>query len=55
MITTLVRCGQCNILGIVNIGLDQETMDLETMDLEKPAAMVHEIKGYHDYCGAGIP
>ena len=45
----LVRCGQCNILGIVNIGLDQETMDLE-----KLATMVQEIKGHHDYYGVGI-
>jgi len=42
----LVRCGQCNILGVVNIGVDEETLDLE-----KLGVIVQEIKGYHDYSG----
>jgi len=42
----LVRCGHCNILGVVNIGVDEETLDLE-----KLAAIVQEIKGYHDCSG----
>ena len=44
----ILRCGQCDILGIVNIGLD-----LETTDLTKLATKVEEIKGYHDCLGAG--
>jgi hypothetical protein len=43
----LVRTGQSNILGVVNIGLDQETMEIE-----KLATLVQDIKGHHDYCGA---
>jgi|GEM_PF-1875742 len=42
----LVRCGRSNVLGVVNIGVDEETLDLE-----KLAAIVQEIKGYHDYSG----
>ena len=45
----LVRTGQSNILGVVNVGLNQETMELE-----KLATLVQEIKGYHDYYGAGV-
>ena len=45
----LVRCGQSNILGIVNIGLDPETMDLK-----KLASVVQEIKAYHDCYGVEI-
>jgi len=44
----LVRTGQSNILGVVNVGLD-----LETMEIEKLATLVQDIKGHHDYCGAG--
>ena len=44
----LVRTGQSNILGVVNVGLDQETIEIE-----KLATLVHDIKGHHDYCGAG--
>jgi hypothetical protein len=44
----LVRTGQSNILGVVNVGLDHETMEIE-----KLAALVQDIKGHHDYCGAG--
>lgn len=43
----LVRTGQSNILGVVNVGLDQETMELE-----KLATLVQDIKGHHDYYGA---
>jgi hypothetical protein len=32
----------------MNVGLDQETMELD-----KVAAMVQDIKGSHDYYGAG--
>ena len=45
----LVRCGQCNILGVVNIAVDEETADLE-----KLAAIVQEIKGFHDCSGTRI-
>jgi len=45
----LVRCGQCNILGVVNIAVDEETSDLE-----KLAAIVQEIKGFHDSSGTRI-
>jgi hypothetical protein len=45
----ILRCGQCNILGIVNVGLD-----LQTKDLTNLASMVQEIKGHHDCCGVGI-
>jgi len=45
----LVRTGQSNILGVVNIGLDQETMEIE-----KLAALVQAIKGHHDYYGADV-
>jgi len=45
----IVRCGQCDILGVVNIAVDEETLDLE-----KLAAIVQEIKGFHDYSGARI-
>jgi hypothetical protein len=44
----LVRTGQSNILGIFNVGLDQETTEIE-----KLATLVQDIKGHHDYCGAG--
>ena len=44
----LVRTGQSNILGVVNVGLDQETMEIE-----KLATLVQDIKGHHDYCGSG--
>jgi hypothetical protein len=44
----LVRNGQSDILGVVNVGLDQETMELE-----KLATLVQDIKGHHDYYGAG--
>jgi hypothetical protein len=44
----LVRTGQSNTLGVVNVGLDQETMEIE-----KLATLVQDIKGHHDYCGAG--
>jgi hypothetical protein len=44
----LVRNGQSNILGVVNVGLDQETMEIE-----KLATLVQDIKGHHDYYGAG--
>jgi len=44
----LVRTGQSNILRVVNVGLNQETMDIE-----KLATLVQDIKGHHDYCGAG--
>jgi hypothetical protein len=43
----LVRTGQSNVLGVVNVGLGQETMGLE-----KLATLVHDIKGHHDYCVA---
>jgi hypothetical protein len=43
----LVRTGESNILGVVNVGLDQETMVIE-----KLATLVQDIKGHHDYCGA---
>jgi len=45
----LVRCGQCNIMGVVNIAVDEETSDLE-----KLAAIVQEIKGFHDCSGTRI-
>jgi hypothetical protein len=41
----LVRTGQSHILGIVNVGLNPETLDIE-----KLATLVHEIRGHHDYC-----
>lgn len=44
----LVRHGQSNILGVVNVGLNQETMQIEQL-----AALVQDIKGHHDYYGAG--
>jgi len=45
----LVRYGQCNILGVVNVAVDEETSDLE-----KLAAIVQEIKGFHDCSGSRI-
>jgi hypothetical protein len=39
----LVRTGQSNTLGVMNVGLDQETTELD-----KLAALVQEIKGHHD-------
>jgi hypothetical protein len=45
----LVRSGQTNILGVVNVGLGQGTAELE---LQKLATLVQEIKGHHDYHGA---
>jgi hypothetical protein len=44
----LVRTGQSNTLGVVNVGLDQQTMEIE-----KLATLVQDIKGHHDYCGSG--
>ena len=44
----LVRAGQSNILGVVNVGVDHETMEIE-----KLATLVQDIKGHHDYYGAG--
>ena len=41
----LVRTGQSSILGVVNVGLGQETMGME-----KLATLVQDIKGHHDYC-----
>ena len=41
---SLIRTGQSNILGIVNIGLGQETMGIE-----KLATLVQDIKGHHEY------
>ncbi len=43
----LVRTGQSNILGVVNVGLGQEAIGLE-----KLAALVHDIKGHNEYCAA---
>ena len=40
----LIRTGQSNILGVVNVGLGQKAMGIETL-----ATLVHDIKGYHDY------
>jgi hypothetical protein len=45
----LVRTGESKILGVVNIGFDQETTDIEQL-----ASLVQNIKGHHDYYGAGI-
>ena len=45
----LARTGQSKILGVVNIGFDQETMDIEQL-----ASLVRDIKGHHDYYGARI-
>ena len=45
----LVRTGQSNILGVVNVGLNQETLELA-----KLATLVQEIKGHHDYYAAGV-
>ena len=44
----LVRTGESNTLGVVNVGIDQETMEIE-----KLATLVQDIKGHHDYCGSG--
>lgn len=44
----LVLTGQSNTLGVVNVGLDQESMEIE-----KLATLVQDIKGHHDYYGAG--
>jgi hypothetical protein len=44
----LVRTGHSNILGVVNVGIDQETMEIE-----KLATLVQDIRGHHDYHGAG--
>ena len=44
----LLRTGQSNILEVVNVGLDQKTMEIE-----KLATLVQDIKGHHDYYGAG--
>jgi hypothetical protein len=46
----LVRTGQSNVLGVVNIGLGQETMGIE-----KLATLVQDIKGHHDYCVVKAP
>jgi hypothetical protein len=40
----LVRTGQSHVLGVVNVGLGQETMGIE-----KLATLVQDIKGHHDY------
>ncbi|MEK6261669.1 MAG: hypothetical protein AABP62_23975 [Planctomycetota bacterium] len=40
----LVRTGRSNILGVVNVGLGQETTGLEQL-----ATLVQDIKGHHDY------
>jgi hypothetical protein len=44
----LVRNGQSNLLGVVNVGFDHETTEIE-----KLATLVQDIKGHHDYCGSG--
>jgi len=44
----LIRTGQSNILGVVNVGLDQDAMEIE-----KLATLVEHIKGHHDYYKAG--
>jgi hypothetical protein len=44
----LVRAGKSDILRVVNVGIDQETVELE-----KLASLVQDIKGYHDYYAAG--
>jgi hypothetical protein len=44
----LVRFGKSDILRVVNVGIDQETEELE-----KLAALVQDIKGYHDYYAVG--
>ena len=44
----LVRTGESHILRVVNFGLDQETTDID-----KLAALVHDIRGHHDYHAAG--
>jgi hypothetical protein len=44
----LLRTGQSSTLGVVNVGLDQETAEIENL-----ASLVQDIKGHHDYCGAG--
>ncbi len=44
----LLRTGQSNLLGVVNVGINRNTMELE-----KLAALVEDIKGHHDYCAAG--
>jgi hypothetical protein len=43
----LVRTGESNILRVMNVGLDQETMEIE-----KLATLVQDIRGHHDYHGA---
>jgi hypothetical protein len=44
----LVLNGQSNILGIFNVGLDQETTEIEQL-----ANLVFDIKGHHDCYEAG--
>jgi hypothetical protein len=44
----LVRTGESHILRVVNVGLNQETTDIEVL-----AALVYDIRGHHDYHGAG--
>ncbi len=44
----LLDTGESNILGVVNVGLDQETTEIE-----KLATLVQDIKGHHDYYGIG--
>ena len=44
----LNRKGRCKILGIFNVGIDQETTDIE-----KLVNLVGDLKGHHDCYGAG--
>lgn len=40
----LARTGRSDILGVINVGLDQESTDIE-----KLATLVKDIKGHHEY------
>ncbi len=42
----LVLAGTSNILRVVNVGIDQESVEVE-----KLTSLVQDIKGYHDYLG----
>jgi hypothetical protein len=44
----LVQTGQSNILGIFNVGLDQESTQITRL-----AALVNDVHGHHEYAGAG--
>jgi hypothetical protein len=44
----LVRTGQSNILGVVNVEVEPKSLEIE-----KLAMLVQDIKGHHDYCAAG--